>query len=428
MRYFHTILYAMLFLFISVMSSIAAEPNDLLQASPEDMQWFREAKFGLFIHWGPVSLQGTEIGWSRGGERRYPKGKGEVPVEVYDNLYKQFNPTEFDAEEWVQIAQDAGMKYLVFTTKHHDGFCMFDSQTTDYKITRSPFGRDVTKEIADACHKAGLKLGFYYSPPDWRNPDYFADTHSRYIAYMHSHVEELCTRYGSLDVLWFDGLGAPPERWDAHTLIPKIRQWQPGIVINNRAGLPADYDTPEQEVGRFQNNRAWESCITMGTQWAWKPNDTLKSLKECIDILVRCAGGDGNLLFNVGPMPNGKIEERQVERLKEIGAWLKQYGESIYYTRGGPFLPGEWGASTYKGNTVYLHILKDPQKPGEIKLPSIPNKIISFQSLTNGEEKIQQTESGIQVNYKPNDPNTVDFVIKMEVDSPAEKLTPIEVK
>lgn len=409
----------------STISFAAEEPK--LQASEEALQWFRDAKFGLFIHWGPVSLKGTEIGWSRGGERKYPQGKGEIPVEVYDNLYKKFNPVEFDADEWVRIAQDAGMKYLVFTTKHHDGFCMFDSELTDYKITNSPFGRDVVAELAKACHEAGLKLGFYYSPPDWHHPDYWTEDHEQYIEYMHGQVKELCTDYGRLDILWFDGLGAPPERWGARELIPEVRRLQRGILINNRSGLPADFDTPEQRVGRFQNDRAWESCITICRQWAWKPDDKMKSLKECIDILVRSVGGDGNLLLNVGPKPNGEIERRQVERLKEIGEWLNRYGESIYGARGGPFITSISGASTYKGNTVYLHIL-DWEDSDIFVLSPLPRKIRDSRVLTGGEAEVTQTDDEIRIVLPKENQNPIDTIIALELDGPAGRIAPVPLK
>ncbi|HNR35944.1 MAG TPA: alpha-L-fucosidase, partial [Candidatus Hydrogenedentes bacterium] len=275
---------------------------------PDRMQWWREARFGLFIHWGPVSLKGTEIGWSRGGERRGTGGApGQIPVEVYDNLYKEFNPVEFNAREWVEIAKQAGMKYLVFTTRHHDGFSMFDTALSDYKITNSPFKRDVVAELAQACHEAGLRLGFYYSPPDWHHPDYRTENHARFLEYLHGQVRELCTNYGRLDIFWFDGLGGTVKDWDSEKLVAMIRRLQPDIIVNNRAGLPEDHDTPEQTVGTFQRSRPWETCMTIGDQWAWKPNDRVKSLKQCLDVLVRCAGGDGNLLFNVGPMPDGRI-------------------------------------------------------------------------------------------------------------------------
>ncbi len=398
----------------------AADGKPYLTASEQDMQWWREARFGMFVHWGPVSLKGTEIGWSRGGERRGTGGdKGEIPVEVYDNLYKEFNPVKFDAKEWVAIAQAAGANYLVFTTKHHDGFCEFDSALTDYKITNSPFKRDVVKELAEACHAAKLRLGFYYSPPDWHHPEYRTERHAQYIQYLHGQLRELCTNYGQLDVVWFDGLGGTAKDWDSENLFKMIRELQPHTIINNRAGLPADFDTPEQTIGRFQKNRAWESCITICNQWAWKPNDELKPLKTCIDTLVRCAGGDGNLLLNVGPMPTGEIEPRQVERLKEMGAWLKQYGESIYGTRGGPFRPGKWGAATCKDARIYLHVLAWPDNV--LKLPAIPNKVVASSVLTGGTVQVSQTGEGLSVSVPKEHRRELDTIVVLELDGPADQ-------
>ena len=277
----------------------------------ERLAWWRDARFGLFVHWGPVSLKGTEIGWSRGGERRGYGSRGtEIPVEVYDNLYKRFNPTQFDANAWVATAKAAGMKYLVFTSRHHDGFSEFDTQADDYKITSpdSPFRRDVVKELAAACHRAGLRFGLYYSQPNWHHPDAFTDRHANYQAFLKTQVRELLTNYGTVDILWFDGLGKSAKDYDADALNTMARKLQPRILINNRDGLAEDFDTPEQEIGKFQYDRPWESCITICEQWAWKPNDQMKTLKECLETLIRCAGGDGNLLFNVGPMPDGRIE------------------------------------------------------------------------------------------------------------------------
>jgi alpha-L-fucosidase len=400
------------------------ESADFLKASEQDIQQWREMKFGLFIHWGPVSLKGTEIGWSRGGERRGRKDKstGSIPVEIYDNLYKQFNPVKFDADEWIQTAKDAGMKYLVFTSKHHDGFSMFDSQLTDYKITNSPFKRDVVKELADACHKAGLKLGYYYSPPDWYHPDYRTENHPRYIKFLHGQLKEICSNYGKIDIIWFDGLGGKAEDWDSESLFRKIRRLQPHVIINNRAGLPADHDTPEQRIGRFQNDRPWETCMTICRQWAWKPNDQMKSLKQCIDTLVRVVGGDGNLLFNVGPMPDGLIEPRQVTRLKEMGNWLRQYGRSIYATRGGPFKPGDWGASTYKGNTIYIHVLN--WDGDTLTLPPIPKKIITSSIMTGGSAIVRQTALAVEISVPEAYRKELDTIIVLQLDGPASDITP----
>ena len=400
------------------------ESAGYLKADKQDVQRWREMKFGLFIHWGPVSLKGTEIGWSRGGQRRGRKDKstGSIPVEIYDNLYKQFNPVEFDADEWIQTAKDAGMKYLVFTSKHHDGFSMFDSTLTDYKITNSPFKRDVVKELADACHKAGLKLGYYYSPPDWYHPDYRTDNHSRYIKFLHGQLREICSNYGKIDIIWFDGLGGKAQDWDSEKLFKMIRQLQPHVIINNRAGLPADHDTPEQRIGKFQNDRPWETCMTICRQWAWKPNDRMKSLKQCIDTLVRVVGGDGNLLFNVGPMPDGRIEPRQVERLNEMGNWLQRYGKSIYATRGGPFKPGNWGASTHKLNTIYVHVLN--WQEDTLTLPPIPKKIISSSVMTGGTVTVQQTIKAIEISVPKSYRRQLDTIIILKLNGSAGIIRP----
>ena len=397
------------------------------------MRWWQEARFGLFIHWGPVSLKGTEIGWSRGGERRGRGGTGSIPSDVYDNLYKEFNPVKFDASEWVDTAKAAGMKYLVFTSKHHDGFSMFDSGTTDYRITSpdSPFGRDIVKELADACHTKGLRFGLYYSPVDWYHPDYRTDRHDRYIRFMHDQVRELCTGYGQLDILWFDGLQIHPmsgsggeafydpvwaKDWNSQGLFNMIRSLQPNIIINNRCGLEGDFDTPEQHVGFYQVDRPWESCITICRQWAWKPDDTLKSLKECIQTLVMCAGGDGNLLLNVGPMPNGEIEQRQVERLREIGGWLRKNGESIYGTRGGPVPPKSWGVTTHKGSTVYVHVLAE--SAGSIALPKVNASVKSAALIDGTAVEYDSTPLGTVLKLPEKGRDPYDTVVVLRFDKP----------
>ncbi len=407
-----------------VKAGSSKEPADFLKADEQDIQQWREMKFGLFIHWGPVSLKGTEIGWSRGGQRRgrNDKSTGSIPVEIYDNLYKKFNPVKFDADEWIQTARDAGMKYLVFTSKHHDGFSMFDSKLTEYKITNSPFKRDVVKELADACHKAGLKLGYYYSPPDWYHPDYRTENHSRYIKFLHGQLREICSNYGKIDIIWFDGLGGKAEDWDSENLFRMIRRLQPHVIINNRAGLPGDHDTPEQRIGKFQNDRPWETCMTICRQWAWKPDDQMKSLKQCIDTLVRVVGGDGNLLFNVGPMPDGRIESRQVERLREMGKWLDEYGRSIYATRGGPFKPGGWGASTYKGNTIYVHVLN--WQEDTLTFPPIPKKIITSSVMTGGTATVKQTDMAVEISVPKSYQRELDTIIVLELDGPAGTISP----
>jgi len=359
-------------LIVLIMAQFVLQQCQTPPAKEERLEWWKDARFGMFIHWGPVSLKGTEIGWSRGRE---------WTIEEYDSLYKQFNPVNFNALEWVQTAKDAGMKYIVFTSKHHDGFCMWDTKYTDYNIMNTPFKRDVMKELSEACRKEGIALGFYHSTCDWHHPDFpltspggsvkrAVSNLDRYTEYLKNQSVEIIKNYGPLLVMWYD----VPQQFDSvrgQGVIDHIRMIQPNILVNNRTGARGDFDTPEQRVGNFQNTRAWETCMTIGRQWAWKPDDEVKSLEQCLHNLIRSAGGDGNLLFNVGPRPDGTIEPLQVERLKEMGQWLGKNGYSIYGTRGGPFKPTDWGVSTRKGNKVFLHVLKWSGGSPVITLPDI---------------------------------------------------------
>ena len=396
------------------------------------LEWWRKARFGMFIHWGPVSIVGTEISWSRGGLRRgiEQTGTGDIPVDIYDNLYKKFNPVAFDAKQWVDIARSAGMKYMVLTAKHCDGFCLWQTKVDDYNIGSTPFKRDVCAELADAAHQAGVKIGLYYSPMDWRDPDCRTVRNAAYVNRMQTHLSELLGNYGQIDVLWFDTEGGPSP-WDQEHTYHLIRSLQPQIVINNRLDIEthayydartqispnADYATPEQQVGNYNTSIPWETCMTVGTQWSWKPNDTLKTSADCIRILVQCVTGDGNLLLDVGPMPNGEIEPRQVAVLKGIGEWLNKNGESIYETRGGPIPNGSWGGSTRKGNIVYLHILK--WNGDEMKLRRLNGKIIAWTSLTGQGLKLEQTADGLALYMPAGQQDKIDTIVKLELDRPA---------
>ena len=412
--------------------SAAAEPGVPLRA---DLSWWREARFGMFVHWGPVSLRGTEIGWSRGKE---------VTVEEYDALYRRFDPTLFDARAWAGLARDAGMGYLVLTTKHHDGFCLWPSALTDYDMASTPFGRDVVRELADACRAEGIVFCAYHSICDWRHPDYPlgspggrtrkpAPNMDRYAAYLKGQVAELLRSYGPLGILWFDGEWEEP--WTEERgidLYRHCRALQPTVIVNNRVAkgrrgmtgataagaFGGDYDTPEQEVGRFQADRPWESCITIGRQWAWKPDDELKPLDECVRTLVTCAGGDGNLLLNVGPMPTGEIEPRQAARLREIGAWLKGQGEAVHGTRGGPFLPGTWGVSTCRGTSVFLHVLQWPAA-GPVALPALERRIVASSGVGGGAAEAKQSGAGTEIHVAPGQRRPIDTVVRLELDGPA---------
>ena len=406
------------------------------------LAWWREARFGMFIHWGPVSLKGTEIGWSRGAD---------VPVAEYDQLYKKFNPTRFDADAWAITAKRAGMKYLVITSKHHDGFSIWDTKLSDYNIMKTPFHRDVLKELSAACRKHGIVFCTYHSILDWYHPDYplgspggktakTSPNMGRYVAFLKGQVAELIRNYGPLGIMWFDGEWEKP--WNpgrGQDLYNFVRGLQPSIIVNNRVGsaragmegttapgaFGGDYDTPEQKVGNFQTDRPWESCITICEQWSWKPNDKLKSLKECLQTLVLCAGGDGNLLLNVGPMPDGRIEPRQVDRLNEIGRWLVANGRSIYGTRGGPFKPGAWGASTHKGNSIFIHVFQWPE--GALVLPQIGRKVVSSKVLTGGQVEVEQNARGVRIAVPKEFRQDIDTLIELKLDGPASEIAPTAV-
>lgn len=390
-------------------------------ADPAALQQWQSNRFGMFIHFDPCALTGREISWSRAGRRadRNESPTDGTPAAEYGQLYRQFNPSNFDADAWVDIAKEAGMKYIVFTAKHHDGFAMFDSKLTGYKITNTPFKRDICAELAQACHLGDVALGFYYSPPDWHHPDFFTTNQARYNAYFHGQVRELLSNYGSVDELWFDSDGGinTPQTWDNESLFPMIRQLQPHILITKRCGGWGDFNTPEQRIGRYDDKAPWETCMTLGAQWSWKPNDNLKSAGDVIRILATCVGGDGNLLLNVGPMPDGRIEPRQVDILKEVGGWLDKNGESIYGTRGGPWKPGQDFASTRKGNVIYVHLLN--KETETIELPTIPRRIMSA-TLLNGERVNFTIEDDRLVLAVPATQHDAwDTVVRLTLDGPA---------
>ena len=394
----------------------------------------------MFIHWGPVSLTEKEISWSRANSNPQCPNHGPTPVEVYDNLYKKFDPVKFDAKEWVAIAQAAGMKYMVLTAKHCDGFLLWDSKVDDYNIMHTPFKRDVCAELAKAAHDAGMKIGWYFSPMDWRDPDCRTAKNAEFIKRMQAELTELLTNYGKIDILWFDcdGRSAP---WDQTNTYALVRRLQPDIVIDERldignhggwnkglVGSWADFHTPEQKVGGF-DQRPWESCMTISrhNHWAWGgASDGVKSFGECLNMLIRCAGGDGNLLLNVGPTPTGEIAPEQANRIKDMGAWLAKYGASIYGTHGGPFKPGKYGVSTHKDNTIYLHIQKWPGD--RLLLPAISAKILRSQVMTGGQVTVKQTDNAIEIFLPVGDRRELDTIIALKLDRPAGDIEPLDVR
>jgi alpha-L-fucosidase len=393
-------------------------------ADPAAVKRWQDMRFGMFIHWGPVALTGHEIGWSRGSQ---------TPVAEYDELYKRFNPVQFNAREWAAAAKAAGMKYVVLTTKHHDGFCLWDTKETPYNIMNTPFKRDVVKELAEACREQGLAFGAYYSTCDWYHPDFpltspggkvrreksDIDSYQRFLL---AQIRELMTKYGPLITIWND---VPQEfKGRGAATIRMVRELQPDILINNRTGDGGDYDTPEQRVGKYQDNRPWETCMTICRQWAWKPNDDMKSLKECLQTLVLCAGGDGNLLFNVGPTAEGIIEERQVARLREMGAWLAKNGAAIYGTRGGPWKPTRAIASTRAGSAIFLHVMR--ASGGHVDVPDLGRSVKSAQVLGGGEVKVTQSGGRLRFSLDPAAMDPIDTIVRLEVEGSAMDIPAID--
>ena len=411
-------------------------------ASEEEMQWFNDARYGMFIHFGLSTYIGSDLSWGMCYTRKAPdKGHGPIADSVWIKYPEQFVFPEFNAKEWVDIAIRAGMKYIVVIAKHHDGFHLWDTRFSKFKVTNTPFGRDFLKELADACHDVGMKFGIYYSQRDWYHPDYApvdtslidvqdeapffrpkpgvskvmgGATHQKYIDYQFNVVRELCTNYGKVDIFWFDALWwggmFTAEMWDSERLTQMIRALQPGIIVNNRASLPGDFDTPEQKLGEYQL-RPWESCITLCHTWSW--SDTpVKSKKQIIEILTSTACGNGNLLLSWGPKWEGSFDPKQMKRLEEVGKWLKKYGNAFYNTRGGPWYPEKWGGSTYIGNKVYVHVVKGTT-PKELVLPPIENKIIEATALTGGEIGFSQDKSGVNLNLQNVDTNVESIIVEL---------------
>jgi alpha-L-fucosidase len=367
--------------------------STLSAVNKQSMKDFMDLRFGMFIHWGPVTLRGTEIGWSR---------NHQVAQNDYDSLYKEFDPVLFDADAWVKTAKDAGMKYIVITAKHHDGFCLWPTAYTSYNIMQTPFKKDVVGALAKACKKYDIKFGIYYTVLDWYERSYPLHNDgkgiasdgdmNKFVQYMKSQLKELIDNYHPF-LLWFDGNWEQPwTKENAKDIYAYLKKLDPALIVNNRLGKNGheilnaesvgDYATPEQKIGKLNMSYPWESCITICDQWAWKPNDVMKPLKQCISTLVLTAGGNGNLLFNVGPMADGRMEARQVKQLKAMGDWLKQNGASVYGTLGGPFTPDSAFASTRKGSKIYLHLLSTSKKTW--MLPSIPGVHIQKAYAMNG--------------------------------------------
>jgi alpha-L-fucosidase len=397
------------------------------------LQQFMDKRFGMFIHWGPITLRGTEIGWSR---------NHQVAQNDYDSLYREFNPVLFDADSWARTAKASGMKYLTITAKHHDGFCLWPSAFTAYNISHTPFHKDIVGLLAQACKKYDIKFCIYYSVLDWYNPDYPLHNNgakqpevnadiARYVLYMKNQLKELITTYHPY-MLWFDGNWEDPWTKEmGEDVYAFIKRLDPSVIINNRLGkgnhksinaeTVGDYATPEQEIGKMDIAHPWESCITICKQWSWKPNDDLKTLRQCIQTLARTAGGSGNLLLNISPMPDGRIEQRQIKRLQEVGSWLQKNGEAVYGTKGGPYIADSIKASTRNENKIYIHLFDNNN--GQLQLENISGfKIKNAFFLQGSPVRFQQDAQHISLTWQGAIPDQNDAVIVLEMDNNVENV------
>lgn len=422
--------------------------NEKTAEKEKRMKWWREARFGMFIHWGLYAVPAGE--WKgTTNHAEWIRTTARIPLEEYNKFVPQFNPVNFNAEAWVQMAKDAGMKYITITSKHHDGFCLWDSRQTDFDIMSTPFKRDVLKELADACRKlGGVKLCFYHSIMDWHHPDYYerrdwekdrpveGTDRKRFITFLKNQLKELVTEYGDIGVLWFDG------EWegfwkheDGVDLYNYVRSLSPDIIINNRVdkgrggmagmttagGYAGDFGTPEQEIPETGLPGVdWESCMTMNNNWGFnKADKNFKSAEDLIHKLVDIASKGGNFLLNIGPRADGTFPQESIDRLKVIGGWMKACGESIYGTTASPFEHISWGRVTQKrkgSNTLlYLHVFDWPAN-GKLRLSGIGNVPLGvYQLVTREKMQFSSNDNTITIDVPAKAPDTINTVIVIEV-------------
>jgi alpha-L-fucosidase len=403
-------------------------------------EWFQDARFGLFIHWGVYSVL---------GDGEWVMQNKKIPISDYEKLPAAFNPIDFNAAEWVSLAKSAGMKYITITSKHHDGFAMFDSKVSDYNIVaRTAYKKDPLKALAEECRRQGLKIFFYYSQLDWHNRDYFprgntghdagrSDTGSwpAYLDYMNAQLRELLTNYGDVAGIWFDGWWDKPDAdWQLDKTYSLIHQLQPAALIGSnhhrRPNPGEDFQMFEKDLpgGRSQSFNTdseigqlpLETCETMNGAWGFNLTDRrYKSTKDLIRYLVRAAGANANFLLNVGPMSNGKIQPEFVTRLQEVGRWTATYGESIYGTRGGPVAPHPWGVTTRKGNRIYVHVLDAVD--ASLLLPPLPSAVRSATLLRGGQAVPFKSGDFGTVLTLPKELDPIDTVVVLELESRASR-------
>jgi alpha-L-fucosidase len=425
---------------VSCVPNKEKETESPLSEQDTRMEWWKEARFGLFIHWGLYAQPAGEWkGEEVPGISEWIMARAKIPVKEYEPLTTTFNPVKYDAEAWVRLAKEAGMKYIVITSKHHDGFAMFHSKASQYNIVdATPFDRDPLKELADACEKQGIRLGFYYSQAqDWHepggtywnieqgephwDPDLERDSLMSYInGKAVPQVKEILENYGGLDILWWDTPRGMTE--EAAEALQAVADQYPAMITNNRLyrPWPGDFSTPEQHVPPTGLDYDWEVCMTMNTSWGYKHYDhNWKSSETLIRMLVDIASKGGNLLLNVGPTAEGEIPEPSVERLKAIGKWMDVNGESIYGTEASPFFKLPWGRctsrATGKGTTLYLHVFNWPENEVLI-VPGISTKVSSVKLLEDPTQELSSYFEGddLLIELPAQAPNPVNTVLVVE--------------
>jgi len=413
------------------------------------MQWWREARFGLFVHWGlyaiPAGTWGEET--SHG---EWIRTTAHIPLAKYEEFVGRFNPTRFDPGTWVRAAKEAGMKYIVITTKHHDGFCLFDSKQTDYDVMSTPFRRDIMKSLAEECRRQGMKMCWYYSIMDWHHPDYLprrewekdrsaegADS-ARYLRYMREQLKELVTNYGDIGVLWFDGEWE--NTWNqklGRELYDYVRSLQTSIIINNRVGagrsgmqgfsqgeeFAGDFGTPEQQVPATGFPGVdWESCMTMNDHWGYnRHDDNWKSSSDLVRMLADIASKGGNFLLNIGPTADGEFPRPSIERLHAIGKWMRVNSEAIYGTQASPFKSLAWGRCTQKkvngGTRLYLHVFDWP-KDRRLVVPGILNDARKAYLLADSRRhplRVNRRDDALVIGLPSAPPDPVNSIIVLEI-------------
>ncbi len=422
--------------------------NETAEERAQRMAWFKEARFGMFIHWGLYAVPaGIHNGEKIKGIGEWIMNNGEIPIKEYETYADHFNPVKYDADTWVKIAKEAGMKYIVITSKHHDGFCLWDSKITKWDIMdATPFGRDILKELSEACEQEGIKLCFYHSIMDWHHPQAQAiwepnynrgrkDTEvnpefPQYIEnYMKPQLKELLTNYGNIGILWFDGEWVPDYTTEmGKEIYNYVRHLQPDIIINNRVdkgrkgmeGLDAegdfagDYGTPEQEIPDTGIEGVdWESCMTMNDTWGYKSDDHhWKSDKELIHNLIDIVSKGGNFLLNVGPTAEGLIPQPSADRLKKMGEWMAVNSESIYGSSASPFEKPQWGRYTQKDNKLFAHVFDWPKnKKLVVPVKSEHIEKVYLLSCSDEELRYKATSSEIQIALPEIAPDKIASVI-----------------